>query len=179
MSPCWQLRLLLTILCVALAGGPTASTARAQCNHGGGLGPRVSQGLIAQQLLQQQLFQQMQLIQRVRQQQLLQTAKLARQMRELAKEGPEALKTALKNPHAEMRLLAALTVGKYGPALTDDLIERLTDDNATVRQAARPGASQHSARRQAGQGSKRRFWAGAGFQSNCSGHLRPQMAKLV
>jgi hypothetical protein len=28
-------------------------------------------------------------------------------------------------------------VDKYGPALTDDLIERLADDNTVVRQAAR------------------------------------------
>jgi len=85
-------------------------------------------------MLQQQL-----LLQQVQQQQLMQTVQLDRQMRELARQGPEALKTALRDPQAEVRLVAVLVAGKNGPALTDDLIERLTDDHALVRQAARNG----------------------------------------
>jgi hypothetical protein len=83
---------------------------------------------------QQQLLMQQQLLQ---QQQLQQSAKLDRQMRELAKDGPEAIKTALKSRNPEERLIAVLTIGKHGPALTDELIERLTDDNTSVSQAAR------------------------------------------
>jgi hypothetical protein len=141
MSARWQSPLFLSVWCAMFAAGPWASSASAQCNHGGSLNPRMSQGLIAQQMMQQQMLlqRQQQLLQQVQQQQLLQTAKLDRQMRELAKEGPEALKTALKDAKPEMRLIAVLTINKYGPALTDDLIERLTDDNATVRQAARRG----------------------------------------
>lgn len=138
MSARWQTPLLLSALCVVIAGGPSATVARAQCSHGGGRNPGVSQGLIAQQLLQrQQLMQQQLLLQQVQRQQLLQTAKLERRMRELAKEGPEAIRTALKDPKAEMRWIAALAAVKHGPALTDDLIERLNDENAFVRQAAR------------------------------------------
>jgi hypothetical protein len=138
MSAPRQVLLVLPSLCAALVSSLPASVANAQCSHGSGLGPRGSQGLIAQQMLQQQqILQQMQLLQQVRQQQLLQTAKVDRQMRDLAKQGPEALKTALKDPNPEMRLIAVLTVGKYGPALTDDLIERVTDDEPSVRQAAR------------------------------------------
>jgi hypothetical protein len=149
MSARWHFPLIFATLSAALAGGLMPSDARAQCSHGGGFGsggprgggsgPGVLQGLITQQLLQQQLQQQQQmlLLQQVRQQQMLEIAKLDRQMRELAKEGPEMLKTALKDPNPEMRLIAVLTVGKYGPALTDDLIERLTDDNPSVQQAAR------------------------------------------
>jgi HEAT repeat protein len=97
----------------------------------------LQQSLLQQrQLLQQQQLQ-LQILQQVQQQQLLQTARLKRQMRELADKGPEALKAALNDPNAELRLIAALAIGKYGPALTDDLIERLTDENASVRQAAR------------------------------------------
>jgi hypothetical protein len=89
---------------------------------------------------QQQLSTQLQLLQQVQQQQLqLQTAKLDQQMRELAEKGPEAIKTALQDPNPKMRLIAVLTIGKHGPALTDELIERLTDDHASVRQAARRG----------------------------------------
>jgi hypothetical protein len=141
--------LILATLSAALAGGLATSDVRAQCSHGGGFGsrgpqgggfgPGVSQGLITQQLLRQQLLQQqqMQLLQQVRQQQMLDIAKVDRQMRELAKEGPEAIKTALQNPNPDMRLIAVMTVGKYGPALTDDLIERLSDENPSVQQAAR------------------------------------------
>jgi HEAT repeat protein len=143
MSTRWQSHLILTALCAAVAGGSSTSVAVAQCSHGGGTNSRFSQGLIAQQMLQQQ-----QLLQQVLQQQLLQTAKLDRQMSELAKEGPEAIKTALKDPNAEMRLIAVLTVGKYGPALMDDLIERLTDDDASVRQAARRGLVSLSTQRE-------------------------------
>jgi hypothetical protein len=60
-------------------------------------------------------------------------------MRDLSKEGPDAIKAALNSPNPETRLTAVLTINKYGPALTDELIERLTDDNAPVRQAARRG----------------------------------------
>jgi hypothetical protein len=135
-----------------LAVGPSVNVARAQCNHGGsggfspgmspgfggGLNPRMAQGLIAQQLMQQQqLVMQQQLLQQVQQQQQLQTAKLDQQMRELAKEGPDAIKTALKSPDPQVRLTAVLTIDKHGPALTDELIERLTDDNSSVSQAAR------------------------------------------
>ena len=137
-----QFALLVWVLCSAFASVLFANPARAQCRHGGGLNPGVSPGLLQQSLLQQrQLLQQQQLqlqiLQQVQQQQLLQTARLNRQMRELADKGPEALKAALKDPNAELRLIAALAIGKYGPALTDDLIERLTDENASVRQAAR------------------------------------------
>lgn len=144
MSAPRQIHLILTTLGAALVSSLMASAAHAQCSHGGGFGSRGSQGLIAQQMLQQQqilqqqrMLQQMQLLQQARQQQLLQTAKLDRQMRELAKQGPEALKTALKDPNPEMRLIAVLTVGKYSPALIDDLIQRVTDDDPSVRQAAR------------------------------------------
>jgi hypothetical protein len=141
-----QSPLLLTALSAALAISLSANSARAQCSRsgfgpgmspgmGGAFNPRLSQGLIAQQLMQQQqLLMQQQLLQ---QQQLQQTAKVDRQMRELAKEGPEAIKTALKSRNPEERLLAVLTIGKHGPALTDELIERLTDDNTSVSQAAR------------------------------------------
>ena len=142
MSPRWQSPLLVTALCAVLAGGLSANTAQAQCSHAGGVHSRYSPGLLQQQQL---LLQQQQLL--LQQQQLLQTARLDKQMRDLAKEGPEAIKAALKGPNADMRLIAALTVGKYGPALTDDLIERLTDDNALVRQAARRGLVSLSTKR--------------------------------
>jgi hypothetical protein len=144
--------LLLTAFFAAVAASFSANVARAQCNHGGGgfsprggggFNPGMAQGLIAQQVMQQQLLQQVQqqqLLQQVRQQQqLAQMAKITRQMRELAKEGPEAIKAALQSPNPEMRLIAVLTINKHGPDLTDDLIERLTDENASVRQAARRG----------------------------------------
>jgi hypothetical protein len=104
--------------------------------------PGLSPGLVQQQqqLLQQQMLQQQQLLmvqRQVQQQQLLQTAKMDKDMRELADKGPDALKTALRDPKPEMRLLAALTVGKHGPDLSDELIELLTDEVAAVRQAAR------------------------------------------
>ena len=139
MSRRWQSPLILAAFCAALAGGPSASVVRAQCSHGGGLNSRMSPALIAQQLMQQQqLSMQLQLLQQVQQQQLqLQTAKLNQQMRELADKGPEAIKTTLQDSNPKMRLIAVLTIGKYGPALTGELIERLTDDNASVRQAAR------------------------------------------
>lgn len=152
MSARWQFRIFLSALSVVVAGALATSHVRAQCSHGGGggsrgshgggFGPGVSQsqGLITQQLMQQQLLQQQQqmhLLQRVRRQQLLEISKVDQQMRDLAKGGPELLKTALKDSNPEMRLIAVLTVGKYGPALTDDLIERLTDDHPSVQQAAR------------------------------------------
>ena len=136
-----QFTLLLWVLCAA-AVTLSANRVRAQCRHGAGSNPGISPGMLQQtvmqqqQLLQQQQMQ-LQLLQRVRQQQLLQTAQRNRQMRDLADKGPEALKAALRDPKPEMRQLAALTVGKYGPALTDELIELLTDDIASVRQAAR------------------------------------------
>jgi hypothetical protein len=153
MSASWQSSLLLTALSAVLAVGPSTNIARAQCNHGGsgggfspvmspefggGFNPRMAQGLIAQQLMQQQqLIMQQQLLQQVQRQQQLQTAKLDQQMRELAKDGPDAIKSALQSPNPEVRLTAVLTIDKYGPALTDELIERLTDDNVSVSQAAR------------------------------------------
>jgi hypothetical protein len=144
MSARWQSPILAAALCAVLVGGPSANSARAQCSHASGVSSRFSPGLLQQQQL---LLQQQQLFQQVQQQQLLQTARLDKQMRDLAKEGPEAIKAALKGPNADMRLIAALTVGKYGPALTDDLIERLTDDNALVRQAARRGLVSLSTKR--------------------------------
>jgi Spy/CpxP family protein refolding chaperone len=141
MSTRRQFPLIATVVCAVLAGGLTANVARAQCSHAGGHHHHsgFAPGLLQQQLQQQHLLlqQQQQLLQQVQQQQQLQTAKLKRQMRELAKEGPEAIKAALKNPDADMRLVAALVAGKTTPALTDDLIPLLTDDNALVRQAAR------------------------------------------
>jgi len=141
MSASWQSPLILTALSAVLAVGPSVNIARAQCNHGGssgGFGPSMAQGLIAQQLMQQQqLLMQQQLLQQIQQRQQLQTAKLDQQMRELAKEGPDAIKTALKSPNPQVRLTAVLTIDKHGPALTDELIERLTDDNTSVNQAAR------------------------------------------
>lgn len=145
-----QSPLLLAALGAILVVGPAANVARAQCSHGGGFGPRgggfnpgLMQGLIAQQLMQQQLLQQVQqqqLLQQVRQQQQLeQMTRISRQMSDLAKEGPQAINTALKSPNPEARLIAVLTINKHGPALMDELIERLTDDNARVRQAARRG----------------------------------------
>jgi hypothetical protein len=93
-----------------------------------------------QQMLQRQLQQQqLLLMQQQVQQQVLQTAKTERQMRDLADKGPDALKAALRDPKPETRLLAALTVAKHGPDLTDELIELLTDDSTAVRQAARRG----------------------------------------
>ncbi len=151
MSARWHSPLLISALCAAFIGGPFANLARAQCNHGGGRHPRSSSGLPPQQMMQQQLLlqqmmQQQLLLQQIQQRQLMQTVQLERQMRDLARQGPEALKTALRDPQAEKRLLAALTIGKYGPALTDDLIERLTDDQPSVRQAARSGLVRLSTR---------------------------------
>lgn len=145
MSPRWQSALLLVGFCAAVAGGPCASLVRAQqCNHGGGFNPRLPPGLFQQPapqqlplILQQQQMQQQQLLRQLQQSQLMKTVQLDRQMRELSDKGPEALKAALDDPKPEKRLLAALTIGKHGPALTDELIERLTDSNAQVRQAAR------------------------------------------
>ena len=152
MSASWQSSLILTVLSTVLAVGPSVNIAFAQCNHGsgggfspgmspgfgGGFNPRVAQGLIAQQLMQQQqLVMQQQLLQQVQQQQQLQTAKLDQQMRELAKEGPDAIKSALQSLNPQVRLTAVLTIDKYGPALKDELVERLTDDNTSVGQAAR------------------------------------------
>jgi HEAT repeat protein len=57
----------------------------------------------------------------------------------LAGQGPDAIKAALQDPQAEKRWVAALVAGEYGPSLANELIERLTDDNAYVRQAARQG----------------------------------------
>ena len=84
-------------------------------------------------------MQQQLMLQQLQQQQLMQTAQLERQMRKLVRQGPEAIKTALRDPQAEVRLVAVLVVGKQGPALIDELIERLTDDQSVVRQAARNG----------------------------------------
>ncbi len=156
MSARRQSPLLLAALSALLAVGLSANASRAQCSRGGGFGPgmspgmgggfnpRMQQGLIAQQLtqqqqqlMQQQLLQQIQ--QQQQQQQLLQMAKLTQQMRDLAKEGPDAIKSALKSPNPETRLIAVLTISKYGHDLTDELIERLTDENVSVRQAARRG----------------------------------------
>jgi hypothetical protein len=153
MSASWQTPFILTVLSAVLAFGPSVNVARAQCNHGGssggfgprmspgfggGFDPRMAQGLIAQQLMQQQqLVMQQQLLQQVQRQQQLQTAKLDQQMRDLSKEGPDAIKSALKSPNAQVRLTAVLTIDRHGPAMTDELIERLTDDNASVSQAAR------------------------------------------
>jgi len=135
MSRRWQSALLIIALCAA---GPSADRARAQCSRGGGFNPGGSPGTLRQTLLQQrQLQQQQQLLQQVQQQQLSQTVQQDRQMRELADKGPDALKAALHDPKPEKRLLAALTVGKHGPPLTDELIELLTDSNSQVRQAAR------------------------------------------
>ncbi len=139
MSVRWRFSLTLSVVCALVVGGPSGNTAFAQCSHGGG-SPRLSQGLLQQQLLQrQQLLQQQLLLQQIQQRQVLQTLQLDRQMRDLAGRGPEVLKTALRDPNPDTRLMAALTVGKYGPDLTDELIDRLTDDNASVRQAARRG----------------------------------------
>lgn len=178
MSARWQFPFFVSAWCAAFVGGPFGGAAwsqydrddganprmsqgRSQCNQGGSLNPRMSQGLIAQQqMLQQQLLQQ--------QQQMLQMAKLDRQMRELAKEGPEAIKTALKDPNAEMRLIAVLTVAKYGPPLTDDLIERLTDDNASVRQAARGGLVSLSTQRDGKPGKRRSVDFGPATNANRS-----------
>jgi HEAT repeat protein len=100
----------------------------------------MSQGLLQQQLLQQQqLQQQLLLTQQIQQHQQLQTAQMDRQMRDLASKGPDVLKSALRDANPQTRLMAALTVAKYGPDLTDELIDRLTDDVSSVRQAARQG----------------------------------------
>ena len=95
-------------------------------------------------------------------------------MRNLAKEGPEAIKTALKDAKPEMRLIAVLHRGQLGLALTEDLIERLTDDNSLVRQAARRRLwfAYYSARWQAHQGTKRRFWPGRERSPNRSAPRR-------
>jgi hypothetical protein len=138
MSARWQTPLIASALCAILASGPSVNVAQAQCNHGGG-GPRSSQGLLQQQqqLLMLQQQQQLLMLQQVQRQQLMQTAKLDREMGDLVKQGPEALKNALQDPKPEKRLLAAIAVGKHGVPLSDDLVELLTDDNGLVRQAAR------------------------------------------
>jgi hypothetical protein len=136
MSSRRQFPLVLAVVCAAAVGGLSGNTVFAQCSHGGGNNPRISQGLLQQQLLQQQ---QLLMLQQIQQQQQLQTAQLDRQMRDLADKGPEVLKTALRDPNPDVRLVAALTIGKYGPDLTNELIELLTDDNSSVRQAARRG----------------------------------------
>jgi hypothetical protein len=139
MFPRWQTLVKVPALCALVAGGFSSNGLQAQCCHGG-MRPGLSPGLIAQQLLQtQQLLQQQQLLLQVQQQQLLQTARLNRQIDELAKQGPEAIKSALKDPKPEMRFIAALAAAKNGPGLEKELVERLTDDNASVRQAARRG----------------------------------------
>jgi HEAT repeat protein len=133
MSARRQGHLILSALCTMAAYGLGTGSTHAQCHRGGGSHPQMSQGFPMWQMMQQQMLTQQQ------QQQMLQTAKLERQMLELAKEGPEALKTALKSNNPQMRLIAVLTVGKHGPALPNELIDRLTDDDASVRQAARRG----------------------------------------
>ncbi len=142
MSARWQFPLVVSLLGIAFAGGPYANRARAQCRHGGGANSQQTPGLMQQQLMQQQLMQQRMLMQQIQRQQLMQTVQLDRQMREMVRQGPEAIKDALHGSSAEKRALAALVVGKYGPALTDDLIQLLTDDQAFVRQAARRGLVQ-------------------------------------
>jgi HEAT repeat protein len=129
----------LSTICALTAFGPWASTASAQCAHGGGMGPRMSPGLIGQQMVaQQQMLQQQLLLQQIQQQQQLQTIKLDRQIRELVKEGPGAIDAALKDPNPEMRLIAVLTIGKTNDvSRLNDLLARLTDDADPVRQAAR------------------------------------------
>ena len=140
MSARWQFPLILLVVCAAVAGSPFENTAFAQCSRGGGFNPRMSQGLLQQQLLQQQqLQQQLLLTQQIQQHQQLQTAQMDRQMRDLASKGPDVLKSALRDANPQTRLMAALTVAKYGPDLTDELIDRLTDDVSSVRQAARQG----------------------------------------
>jgi hypothetical protein len=141
MSVRWQSPLLLSLFCAVVAGGPLIPSAHAQCNHGGGMMPRLSGMFSPQQMLQQQMLQQQQMLllqQQMQQQQQLQlTAKRDKDMRDLSDKGPDALRAALSDPKPEMRLLAAQAVGKYGPDLTNELIDLLTDDVAAVRQAAR------------------------------------------
>jgi HEAT repeat protein len=134
MSRRWQILLSTVVVCAVLLSGASTKVALAQCCHGGG---RIDPGVL-QVLLQQVLLQQQQLLQTIQQQQL-QTAILERQVRELAGQGPEAIKAALKDPLAEKRWVAALVIGEYAPSLANELIELLTDDNPYVRQSARRG----------------------------------------
>lgn len=135
----------VSMVCALAAGASAANLAQGQCccRHGGGMGmggsmanPAVLQMLMQQFLQQQRLLQH---VQQIQQQKMLQAKILQAEVRKLAGQGPAALKAALKAPQAEKRWAAALVVGEHGPALTDDLIALLTDDNAFVRQAARRG----------------------------------------
>jgi hypothetical protein len=149
MAARWQFPLILSALSASLIGGPFSNTAHAQCSHGGGSGFRSSQGsmlpmmmqqrMLQQQMLTQQMLQTQQTLQQqqLEQQQLLQTVQVGRALRDLIAKGPEAIKVALRDSNPQMRQIAALAAGKHGSALANDLIERLTDDNASVRQAAR------------------------------------------
>src|SRR5579871_888970 len=140
----WQILLRVPALCVLLAGGVFAHPVQAQCcRHGGTGGPGAS---VLQMLMQEQLLQQQQLLLQVQQQQMLQAKVLEKQVRELAGQGPEALKSAFKAPQAEKRWAAALVSGEYEPALTEELIALLTDDNPFVRQAARQSLVRLSSR---------------------------------
>jgi hypothetical protein len=135
MSLRWRTHLCVPVLSIVLSAF-SANVANAQCSHGRQVGqpdPRLLQSLLQQQLLQQRQLQQLQ------QQQVLQMKFLEGQVHELAGQGPDALKTALQDPRPEKRWAAAFIIGKDRLPLTDELIERLTDDNPTVRQAARQG----------------------------------------
>lgn len=138
-----QFRFTVCAWCALVIAGLSANAVRAQCAHGGHHHHGGSPGMFAGQLLQaQQLMMQQQLVlqqiqQAQQQQQLLQTARLNRKIGELVKQGPEAIKGTLKDAQAEMRFIGAVAAGKIGPGLEKELIERLTDDSAAVRQAAR------------------------------------------
>jgi hypothetical protein len=129
-------RLHLSLLSAALAIPLFANIGHAQCSHGRGSSTRYSPGM--QQLVQQQQLQQLQMLQQLQQQQLVQAVQLERQMLDLVKQGPEVLKTFLRDRQPEKRLLTAIAIGKHGPPeLRDDLVQLLTDNNSLVRQAAR------------------------------------------
>jgi hypothetical protein len=135
MSFRWRAHLCVPALGIVLSAS-SANVADAQCSHGRQTGqpdPRLMQSLLQQQLLQQRQLQQIQ------HQQVLQMKFLEDQVRELAGQGREALKIALQDPRPEKRWAAVFVIGKDRLPLTDELIERLTDDNPFVRQAARQG----------------------------------------
>jgi hypothetical protein len=94
--------------------------------------------------------------QQIQQRRQRQTVVLRRQMLDLVRQGPEAIRTFLQDSQEDKRLLGVITAGKSSPALTDDLIQLLTDDNSLIRQAARRSLVRLSTWRDGKRGSRRR-----------------------
>jgi hypothetical protein len=120
----------------------------------------LQQQMLQQTFLQQQYpslqqLQQLQSLQRMQELQQMQTVVLKRQMLDLVRQGPKAIRPLLQDPQEDRRLLGAITAGKAGPALTDDLIPLLIDNNGSIRQAARRSLVSLSTWRDGKPGSRR------------------------